>query len=77
MSHIPNSAMPHARDNSDEASAGFDWRAYAEPARDYADRAVSFVRSRPIEAAAGGIALVAGLAFAAWRSSRRGRLWMA
>jgi hypothetical protein len=77
MSHIPNSAMPHARDTTEEQTSGFDWRSYAEPAREYADRAVSFVRSRPIEAAAGGVALIAGLAFAAWRSSRRGRFGMA
>jgi hypothetical protein len=80
MSHIPNSAMPHAHDTSDtsaQESSGFDWRSYAEPAREYADRAVSFVRSRPLEAAGAGAALLAGLAFAAWRSSRRGRFGMA
>jgi hypothetical protein len=73
MSHIPNSAMPHARDIEDEQSSGSDWRAYAEPAREYADRAVRFVRERPMEAAAGGAALLGAIALAAWRSSRRSR----
>ena len=78
MSYIPNSAMPHAQAEPEDARASVDWKAYAEQARalagqagDLARRGWGFVRARPKDSAAGGAALLAGLAFAAWRSSRR------
>ena len=78
MSYIPSSAMPHAQAEPEDARESIDWKTYAGQAReaagragDLARRAWGFVRARPKESAAGGAALLAGLAFAAWRSSRR------
>ena len=71
MSYIPNSAMPHAQAEPEDARASVDWKAHAEQARALARRGWGFVRARPKESAAGGAALLAGLAYAAWRSSRR------
>jgi hypothetical protein len=78
MSYIPNSAMPHAQ--AEPESERVDWQAYADQAkelagqaRDLAGRAFGFLRAHPREAAGGAAALIAGLAFASWRSSRRGR----
>jgi len=73
MSYIPNSAMPHARAENDQERAGVDWQAYADEGRRLARRGWEMVRERPREAAAGGAALLAGLAFAAWRRSRSRR----
>jgi hypothetical protein len=77
MSYIPNSAMPHATAQEEERQ-GIDWQAYADQGRelarqaaDYGQKAWRFARARPGETAAGAAALVAGLAFAAWRSNRR------
>ena len=79
MSYIPNSAMPHAQAEPEDERQSIDWKAYADQAREIAGqagelakRAFGFVRARPRESAAGGAALLAGLAYAAWRSSRRG-----
>ncbi|MCA1660874.1 MAG: hypothetical protein LC648_01400 [Novosphingobium sp.] len=73
MSYIPNSAMPHARADNDAESRGFDWRPYADEAMRLARRGWAELRRHPREAAAGGAALVAGLAFATWRASRSRR----
>ena len=73
MSYIPNSAIPHARAKNDEERSGIDWRSYADEGRRLATRGIEMVRERPREAAAGAVALLAGLAFAGWRASRRKR----
>jgi hypothetical protein len=73
MSYIPNSAMPHARAENDEERSGVDWKAYADEGARLARRGWEMLRERPREAAAGGAALLAGLAFAAWRRSRSQR----
>ena len=73
MSYIPNSAMPHARAENDEERSGIDWRSYAAEGRRLATRGWEAVRERPREATAGAVALLAGLAFAGWRASRRRR----
>jgi len=82
MSYIPNSAMPHAQaePEPEAETEGVDWKAYADQARDlarqaadYGQRALTFARTHPRETAGGAAALIAGLAFASWRSARRGR----
>ena len=73
MSYSPNSAMPHARADNDEERSGIDWRSYADEGRRLARRGWESVRERPREATAGAVALLAGLAFAGWRASRRRR----
>ena len=73
MSYIPNSAMPHARADNDEERSGIDWQSYLDEGRHLARRGWETVRERPREATAGAVALLAGLAFAGWRASRRRR----
>ena len=80
MSYIPNSAMPHAQAEPESERSSIDWRAYADQGRElarqgaeYARKAFDFARAHPRETAGGAAALIAGLAFASWRSSRRGR----
>ena len=74
MSSIPNKAMPHARTRGASADSKRGWRdtarVYVRDGGKLARRGISAVRARPIEAAAGVATLLAGLAFAVWRTSR-------
>ena len=77
MSYIPNAAMPHAL--AEAEPSGTDWREtarqYLDQAREFARQGLELARRRPRETAAagavGGVALLAGLAYAAWRSRSR------
>jgi len=78
MSHIPNSAMPHAGGiKLDSSNDQMDWQTGETGLMDRAHRLADKARERPAIAAAAGAAVVAGVAAAAalplmrgWSSSK-------
>ena len=67
MSHIPNSAMPHAApsQNAQEQQSSGGVSSLSGTISDGAGRVAELVRENPKTAAAAGVAIVAGIAAAA------------
>ena len=65
MSHIPNSAMPHAGNNETMEREQESGRGLRDSMRDRAGQVMESARAHPKTAAAAGAAVVAGIAAAA------------
>jgi hypothetical protein len=72
MSHIPNSAMPHAGTTEPQQEQG-DSATLSERAGKYAEQAADYARENPKTAIAAGVALAAGAIAAAAIPLVRGR----
>lgn len=74
MSHIPNSAMPHAGDTATQPAANAETnQAHGTSLKERAGKLADTARANPKMAAAAGAAVVAGVAAAAAIPLMRGR----